>query len=775
MKKDPVVDHASTPVTDGPSRTVTSVATYAELTRALADEISEIILTSDIICPENLLISHDLTLNLNGHSLISDEATFGARLLDIRRGTIHLAGSGKIFAMGEYSVAIRIFGAISAGLPDYTTLTIDPGVTLFAPDGYGIFVSSNLGVAYGLTINFAGQIFAHDGICLPDAVHGRDLNPPAINLADGAVITTDELSGVALTAAGYGHWQIGHAELRGFTGALLTHGQLHVRDTHIITSAPDQSSAFQLESITDDLDLADTDTAYSDTADSDRADSNTTDLNPADLEVTISGGAYVSERAPVIAGDPSTIKSFHIESGEFRGRRRPAATLMKKFTIDQANFAAQATTFLAQLPPVRLTSAPAPSPTEPTTALTPKPAAALTPEPTTTSTPDPTPTLITTPTPSAEAIFTAAPEPISAPEPTPVDDLTSARTALSEALAEIRHLDPDDYEVGFTALEAAIRQADLVHRDASSSLVDIRDTASQLLTAFDQLEERTELSLTDRELDELFYQGSISQETFADEPSLEPSPEPLTSLLAEPSPESLADQFIEPTEPASLGHTQLESAFLEPASIELSEPAATTELTNPAPPRLEDFAPLPEELTHTLLDFTAIENVFQRISELDLSRYTAASRAPLIDELGRAQSLLAQPTTAQAAIDASAARLLAHLDNLQPVRQPQYVPYIANPPSAPAPLLSSLIPAAMFDNLEPAPVWSLGITMIDEQTPFTTDERTRRHMQRALRPRLVAFSDFLTAPLRRFARNFRTACRAGISVYRANRRVTNNF
>lgn len=712
----------------GTAHTSTSVSNYSELDRALQDQISEITLTDNVICPENLLVNYDLTINFNGHSLISDESTFGARLLDIRRGNVHLAGQGKVFAMGQRSVAIRIFGAISAGIPSYTTLTVDPGITLFAPDSYGILISPNLGVAYGLTIDFSGRILSRHGICLPDSVHGRDLNPPVIHLHDGAVITADELNGTALTASGFGYWHIDHAELRGYTGALLAHGTLDFHDTHIITSAPDQSFAFQLEPISD----------------------------PADLAVTIDGGAYISERAPVISGEPQTIKSFQIQSGEFRSpRRRPAAALMKKLTVDQAkvNFASDVQTFLAQLPAIT----PLVTEVEPLSEFA--------------TAPDPLP-VVPAPLPSDDSSLSAA---MPAPKPTdssstaspetnaPLDDLTAARVALSDALAEIRQLNPDDYEVGFTTLQDAIHQADLVLSNASSSLIDIRDTASQLLSAFDQLEERTELSLTDSELDELFYQGSVLRELSAETPD-QKSLKPQKSTKA-PKPSKLQkSKKVKKSRPVKVASESILDQLSDQGDFIASNPSV-----------LDSFAPEPEDLTHALLDFSQISYIFQKVSELDLGRYTVASQTPLLRELDRIQPIIADPETTQATLDTITDQLSTYLSNLRPVRNTNHILYSNQSLSSPAPLLGSLIPAAMFDALEPEPIWSLGVTMIDEQTPFITDETTRRRLQRSTRSRFIVLVGHLTDPLRAFAKNFTTACRAGLDVYRVNRRAAKRY
>lgn len=185
-----------------------AIQNYQELIAALSAKKVQITLANDIIIEDNILINYDVAINFNGYSIISEESRAAARVLDIRSGEVTLTGRGKIFAMGARSVAIRVFGAISTGVPNYTALTIDEGISLFAPDAYGIIVSPNLGVAYGVTINFSGQIMAHDGICLANGIRGRDQNLPVINIKSEAKITADELNGKALEASGYCRWNI---------------------------------------------------------------------------------------------------------------------------------------------------------------------------------------------------------------------------------------------------------------------------------------------------------------------------------------------------------------------------------------------------------------------------------------------------------------------------------------------------------------------------------------------------------------------------------------
>lgn len=263
---------------------VNNIKTYQELKEALVAKIPQITLGDNIIAPENILITADVKIDFNGFSIISEETVVAARVLDIRSGTVVLTGRGKIFAMGPRSMAIRAFGAISSGIPDYTNVTIGKDISLYAPDAYGIIISPNLGVAYGVKVDFAGQIMAQSGICIAAGVQGEAKNAPQIILQKTAHIIADETQGAALEASGYGDWQITGAWLQGAVGAELRTGNLTFSKTKIIAHS---GEVFRIN-----------------------------DYSEPNLSVTVDGGTYVSQQAAILAGFPNPIKQFTLKKCE---------------------------------------------------------------------------------------------------------------------------------------------------------------------------------------------------------------------------------------------------------------------------------------------------------------------------------------------------------------------------------------------------------------------------------------------------------------------------
>ncbi len=265
-----------------------AIMTYRGLLAALSTHCPQLTLGNNIIAEDNILINHDVAINFNGFSIISNEARTAARVIDVRSGTVTLFGRGKIFAMGKNSVAIRAFGAISNGVPGYTTVTVGEGISLFAPDSYGILISPNLGVAYGLTLNLAGQIFAHDGVCLSSGIRGYGTNAPVINIQNGASILADETSGVAIEAAGYGEWNIAAAKLRGAVGVATASGVLNFSQARVLSSS---GECFRIMEHPDTM-----------------------------LEVDLDGGDYAAIERSIIAGTPQTIKKFSAKNCDFYSR-----------------------------------------------------------------------------------------------------------------------------------------------------------------------------------------------------------------------------------------------------------------------------------------------------------------------------------------------------------------------------------------------------------------------------------------------------------------------
>lgn len=219
-----------------------AIKTEAELQAALSDpDTVAITLVSDIITLENLVVNRNdsIELNLNGFKIAS--LSPHARVIDVQAGDIAILGLGSIVATGIDASAIRIKGAMTADNVNYSRLTVGADVTLYAPNYYGVFVTTNYNAAYGVTIDFYGSVIAHDGICIHGNIQGRGDNIPHINIQDGAKIIADENDGSALCAFGAGVWEIGNAELTGGTGLNVKSGILNLRKPNLIATGDSET------------------------------------------------------------------------------------------------------------------------------------------------------------------------------------------------------------------------------------------------------------------------------------------------------------------------------------------------------------------------------------------------------------------------------------------------------------------------------------------------------------------------------------------------------
>lgn len=718
---------------------VNSIQSYPELLAALEAEAVQITLGANIIAPDNILINHDVAINFNGYNIISEETNPGARVLDIRSGEVTLTGKGKIFAMGARSVAVRVFGAISIGMPAYTTLTIDDGISLFAPDSYGILISPNLGVAYGLTINLSGEIIARDGIGLSSHIRGREVNLPVINIRSGARITADETLGSALEAAGYANWNIGAAKLTGATGALLKSGQINFSHTEIIATG----SAYIESTVpicSPALEAADANIADAKTSETE-IKPDPTPANAAiriasgtkhDLNVVVEGGSYLGEKSFAVAGDPSSLESFVIKGGDFSGALDVLHYVIEpELDIEEGSFSLHPALHLKMLKPeiVLLPEPePEPYPKEIIEAMRPAPQQNI---------------------PEQNALQQrlpeqASPKPAAEPAITPLQKLPLPPTydeaecaekiattkALSDALAEMKNLKSSDYEVGFADLQEAIRDAEQLLSAKIITLAAIRDASAKLLAAFDNLEERDEFSLTDDELDALFYHGAVLDEIAAD-----PKTKASTNQDAQPLP---------------------------------AEPAPATPATNPAPQPLAQPSPTPTQpvamtpAQPATPDLTALATIISQISTLNPADYTPETYNILLSELARVKPLLSNADQPQ--IDAAVQNLTLLVSRLTPA-----YPTLNSAPVQPFAQnqIQTRLASFLVDEAVPVRNWSTGVTAIDETDPHLCLARPLpKSLRKALR--------FNLAPISNFFKSFSAGFRAGLDVYQKTRRIAKN-
>lgn len=184
------------------------VATETELLAALEDPtLFEITLISDIVLLNQIVVNRcePITLNLNHYKIASLAA---GSAIEVHAGSLLITGHGSIVANGPHAAGIRLHGAMTADNANYTNLSVDSEVTLYAPETYGIQVVAGGNAAYGITVDFTGKIIAHNGIGIQSAVAGTGKNVAKIIIDQSAEIEADRETGVALGALGMGAWEI---------------------------------------------------------------------------------------------------------------------------------------------------------------------------------------------------------------------------------------------------------------------------------------------------------------------------------------------------------------------------------------------------------------------------------------------------------------------------------------------------------------------------------------------------------------------------------------
>jgi len=757
------------------------VHNFTELLAALEAQYAQITLAADVIVQENILINHDVAINFNGFSIISPESRANARVLDVRRGDVVLTGKGKIFAMGKQSIAIRVFGSISNNAQNYTTLNVDEGISLFAPDSYGIIISPNLGVAYGVTITLSGQIFSHDGIGINGAIRTQGRNFPLIRIKTGASITADETNGVAIEAAGSGRWEISSANLSGAAGVNLAAGELNFRHSEVIGR----------------------DITF-----------NFCPVEAQPVTLTIDGGTYIAERGANLAGvGNSNVKIFLLD-GEFYASGPNVAQSLELLvdTEKKVYFNENVTEMLQGILPSETSTPLVIEPTLPPEPLpqnaegvkiphSPRPASepesinafishpaediepasksddlnifnhaegtpaeitqiinhenitpvkapqALNPENTAPAENLPTPQSLPTiaPLTTIQPETSNADQPIIPPAPAPDPAEVAARLALADAIKDVRKLNADDYNIGFNDLEEAIQNADRLLQNPQSRISDICSAASRLLRAFDGLHENDDLSLSDAELDELFYHGAVLEEMVSDSSAESDAEnfEELNILIdGKEIPKAPSLSLLSATKPSP-------KKAISPANIatQLSLQAQSYDATKPL-----------------ATDFAKMVELLNRIASLDLNHYLAASQVTLLDSLAEAEEALNDPTCSQEDVDEITERLTDGLRQLEPIRS-AHLAY-PNKANIPAPAVHEPIAITLIDEMSPAANWSLGVTMIDELTPFATDSDTLEKMIRATKPVLAATIETALSPLRKLSRSLAAGARAGMAAYR---------
>lgn len=159
--------------------------------------------------PDRVLVSTDVTLNMNNHNIDFDGAS--VRSFTVQDGSLNIIGKGTI-SHPEHN-ALNVRGTTDKTKVNYSTLKVGKDVTVNGLYGIAVFYDpENKKIGYGVNVEFAGKIESTEGGITINGNLQNAEGAPVINILDGAVINSEK---AGLYAAGNGTWNIGNANITG--------------------------------------------------------------------------------------------------------------------------------------------------------------------------------------------------------------------------------------------------------------------------------------------------------------------------------------------------------------------------------------------------------------------------------------------------------------------------------------------------------------------------------------------------------------------------------
>lgn len=201
----------SLPVVSAKEVEVNDAATLlAAFKTAESGDVVKLIDNITYTLPERVLVSTDVTLNMNNHNIDFDGAS--VRSFTVQGGSLNIIGKGTI-SHPEHN-ALNVRGTTDKTKVNYSTLKVGKDVTVNGLYGIAVFYDpENKKLGYGVNVEFAGKIekSTEGGITINGTLQNAE-GAPVINILDGAVINSEK---AGLYAAGNGTWNIGKANITG--------------------------------------------------------------------------------------------------------------------------------------------------------------------------------------------------------------------------------------------------------------------------------------------------------------------------------------------------------------------------------------------------------------------------------------------------------------------------------------------------------------------------------------------------------------------------------
>lgn len=198
-----------------------------------------IMLISDVVLDDTLVIDKVIKLNLNGNDISAPTKVFF-----VDGGTLNISGKGIIRETEPNYGVIMISGSTDINDKDYSLVNVGKDVTL---EGWaGVFINHKDSKAYGVEANIDGKINAisdtEGGTGIGVYVNGNikhQENAPVINILDNAKITSN---GNGLYIAGYAIFNIGKAHISGLEAGIgIKSGVLNINGATVESSGKDST------------------------------------------------------------------------------------------------------------------------------------------------------------------------------------------------------------------------------------------------------------------------------------------------------------------------------------------------------------------------------------------------------------------------------------------------------------------------------------------------------------------------------------------------------
>lgn len=214
---------------------------FESLEEAIANANSNdtIVLISDVVLDDTLLIEKVVNLDLNGNDISAKEKVFL-----VKGGFLNVSGKGTIKEIEPNYGAIMLIGSNEDTNEKYSVVNVEEDVTL---EGWsGIFINHESSKSYGVVVYLDGKINAVDDVKGDSGVgvyvngNIKDQNShPVVNISDDAEIKS---TGTGLYIAGYSTFNIGKAYIEGVeSGIGIKSGVLNVDGATIIATGKDKT------------------------------------------------------------------------------------------------------------------------------------------------------------------------------------------------------------------------------------------------------------------------------------------------------------------------------------------------------------------------------------------------------------------------------------------------------------------------------------------------------------------------------------------------------